>query len=204
MLKLAGLEQRPDGRFFSSPEDEPDTDSHSYLLHIWTSPSTMWLFFIVISCCCMRVSGRVFTDDAVVIAHFRWGPTLLAHAGGGKVPADPMPPAVLCGPGGEGGAQQWGWGWTAASAALYSGVQGMCLTLSFQGISFLCGKFRQSQRTQRWKRAVPIIIALDSSICAVMRLTLIYSTIPLGTSKYLSFSFTYIYARQTHPASAVK
>lgn len=110
MLKLAGLEQRPDGRFFSSPEDEPDTDSHSYLLHIWTSPSAMWLFFIVISCCCMRVSGRVFTDDAVVIAHLRWAPTLLAHAGGGKVPAGQMPPAVLCGPEGEGGAQQWGWG----------------------------------------------------------------------------------------------
>lgn len=60
--------------------------------------------------------------------------------------------------------------------------------LSFKEVSFLCGKICKSQRIQRWKRAVRIIIMLDSSICAQIWGSLLFiPPFPLGTSKLLEF-----------------
>lgn len=78
----------------------------------------------------MYVSGRVPSDDAVVFPRPRSGPRLFVHSRGMKMLTDQMLPAAICQLGEEGVMLGDGAGAQAAvSAAIHSGVQGMCLTL---------------------------------------------------------------------------
>jgi hypothetical protein len=80
---------------------------------------------VVINCYCECVTGRVFTAAVVVFPHLR----LFAHSGGVKMLTDQMLLAALCQLEmkrvlcGRVGAP------AAASAAIHSGVQVLCLTL---------------------------------------------------------------------------
>lgn len=149
----------------------------------------MCLFVIVINCRRMCAGGRVFTDYAVVFLHLRSELRLFAYFGGvtelvdrccHQLSVSLQRKEVLSH---RAGAQ------AVVSAAIHYGVQSTHLILPvFQRSQLPMWKICKSQRIQRWEGAVPIIIMLDSSICARLWGSLLFiPPLPLGTSKLLRF-----------------
>lgn len=123
---------------------------HKLLLHVRQWQSFHW------RCCCFPC--------------LRSGPRLSAHSGGGKELTDQMLPAALCQPWGEAAA----WGLQQLSRQQFT-LQFRACVSHYLSFSFLRGKICESQRMQRCKRAVHIIIVLIRSLCRNVRLPLIYS-----------------------------
>lgn len=153
--------------------------------------------------CCIWVSGPATTDHAAVFLCQMRTQAVCSFCRSEGVTGE-TGPAAICQPADEDqGCSLTGWGRLQLFQPLFTLEFGACV-LHYLSFNFLWGTSHKTQRMQRWKRAVHIIIVLTFQRVPGYKLTLIYSTHSPGRLQIALVSATHFDARQNGRTSAVR